>query len=177
MKKHLALFALALSLFACGTSETKQTTTTNPPQTARPDSVVAAKPQNCQSVVEAAKLGKTDEYSESAKNVRVKLTLFQDESTQAVSGGCYFNNAVEVAATKKSGSVVFRRKLLKDDLIHFTKNDAAVEAGILQKATYIPTFNSQKYITIGLQLTDPSDKKNTSFTVFMNYYGEIVKVK
>ncbi|TAE23133.1 MAG: hypothetical protein EAZ91_22840 [Cytophagales bacterium] len=182
MKNTLTLFGLLALATACNRSETTQTKTdANGPNsltaTASVDSVASEKPQNCASVVESGKLDKANEYSESAKPIRVTITLRQDESSMPSADGCVFNNKVEVLATRKSGKQAFKRTLLKDDLVYFSKNDAVIEAGVLKSATYVPTFNSQKYITLGLRLTNPQTQRNTDFTVFMNYYGEIVKVR
>jgi len=181
MKKHLSILALVATLLACGRPENTENKTTQPPTdgaaTLMADSIAAAKPQNCQSVVEGDKLGKADVYQESAKNIKVSLTLAQDASTMPTSDGCYFNNSVDVLATKKSGNQLFKHTLMKDDLTLFTKNDEAIRQSILQRATYKPTFNGQKYITLTLRLVEPVTKKATDYTVYMNYYGEIVKVK
>jgi len=177
MKKKLSILCLVVSIMACGRSE-KSEKTTAATQSATADSVAkVAKPQNCQSVVEGDKLGKADVYQESAKNIKVSLTLAQDASTMPTSEGCYYNNSVEVLATKKSGSQLFKHTLFKDDLALFVKNDEAIQKAILKKATYKPTFNGQKYITLTLNLTEPDTKRATDYTVYMNYYGEIVKVK
>ncbi len=181
MKKHLSILALVAIQLACSRSETSENKTTQPPTDGASsivsDSIAATLPQNCQSVVETGKLGKADVYQESAKNIKVSLTLAQDASTLPTSDGCYFNNSVEVLATKKSGSQLFKHTLIKDDLTLFTKNDEAIKQSILRRATYKPTFNGQKYITLTLNLMDPTTKKATDYTVYMNYYGEIVKVK
>ncbi len=180
MKNTLFILFVASLLTACGRTEKAQDNTTKS-TTATPDSVVATVPKikNCQSMVEAAKLGKSDTYQESAKSIKVTLTLDQDTSSVQTDNGCYFNNAITVLATKKSGSGsrVFKRTLLKDDLLYFTKSDKAIERAILQKTIYKPTFNGQKYVTLTMQLIEPGSKKMTSYTVFMNYFGEIVKVK
>lgn len=181
MKRHLSILALVATLLACGRSEKTENKTTQPPtdgaSTLIADSIAAAKPQNCKSVVENDKLGKTDVYQESAKNIKVSLTMAQDASTMPTSDGCYFNNSVEVLATKNSGNQLFKHTLLKDDLAMFTKNDDPIGKSILQRATYKPTFNGQKYITLTMQLMEPDTKKTTDYTVTMNYFGEIVKVK
>ncbi len=180
MKKIVSILALVASLLACGGSEKseKNTAATQSTTAAASDSVATdAKPQNCKSVVDSGKLGKADVYQESAKNIKVSLTLAQDASTMPTSDGCFFNNSVEVLATKKSGSQLFKHTLMKDDLTMFTKNDEAIQQSILQRATYKPTFNGQKYITLTLNLMDPTTKKSTDYTVYMNYHGEIVKVK
>ena len=179
MKKYLTTLALAAILLACGRSEKSEKTanTTQLTTTTAADSVATIAPQNCQSVVENGKLGKADVYQESAKNIKVSLTLAQDVGTMPTSDGCYFNNSVAVMAIKKSGSQLFKHILLKDDLAMFTKNDGPIERSILQRATYKPTFNGQKYITLTLNLLDPITKKTTDYTVYMNYFGEIIKVK
>jgi len=183
--KHVLLTLLIASLLAaCGRTEktrenTTQSTTATTDSTAATDSAVAtaAKPQNCQSVVEADKLGKPNEYQESAKPIKVSLTLNQDASTMQTADGCYFNNTVTVLATKKSGKQLFKRTMLKDDLLYFIKTDEAVEQAILKNVLYKPTFNSQKYITLTMRLAKPGTKKTMDYTMFMNYFGEIVKVK
>lgn len=137
----------------------------------------SAKPRNCQSIVAADKLGKTDEYQESAKPYKFTLTLEQDSSTTDAGSTCYFNNSVTVLATQKSGSQVFKRSLVKDDIRYFVKNGEDLQPFILEKATYQPTFNSQRYIVIQMQLLNPENQQKISYTVMMNYHGEIVKVK
>ncbi|GAB4021276.1 hypothetical protein GCM10028808_65550 [Spirosoma migulaei] len=174
----LLLFALGLLTACGGNSEKKQdatvqSTTTTTDSTAAP----APKPKNCQSVVDADKLGKADVYQESGKSLKVTLTLDQDTSSIQASTGCYFDNAITVLATKKSGSQQFKRTLLKDDLLYFTKSDDAIKQSILQKVIYKPTFNGQRYITLTMHLLNPDSKKTMDFTLFMNYFGEIVKVK
>ncbi len=178
MKNTLFILFVASLLTACGRTEKAQEN--NPKSTtATPDSVAATVPKikNCQSMVELARLGKSDTYQESAKSIKVALTLDQDTSSVQTADGCYFNNTITVLATKKSGSRVFRRTLLKDDLLYFTKSDKAIERAILQKVVYKPTFNGQKYVTLTMQLIEPGSRKIIGYTVFMNYFGEIVKVK
>lgn len=181
MKKYLSIFSLVAALLACGRPDNTENKTTQPPTDGASsivsDSIAATMAKNCQSVVERGKLGKADVYQESAKNIKVSLTLAQDTSTMPTSDGCYYNNSVEVLATKKSGSQLFKHTLMKDDLAMFTKNDDPIKQSILRRATYKPTFNGQKYITLTLNLMDPTTKKTTDYTVYMNYYGEIVKVK
>ena len=174
----VALFAVCL-IQACGRTEKKQE---NSPQTVQSstDSTSATAPpkaSNCQSVVKADKLGKTDVYQESAKALTVSVTVDQDTSSMQVADGCYFNNTVTIRATKKNGNQVFKRTLLKDDLIYFTKNDKPVEQGILQSVTYKPTFNGQRYITVSMRLIAPESKHIADYLVTMNYFGEIIKVK
>ena len=180
--KNAFLLVLATALLtACGrTEKSENTTTQSAPTTATAtDSVVATppKPQNCQSVVADDKLGKADVYQESAKSIKVSLTLDRDTSTLQTATGCYFNNTITVLAAKKSGSQVFKRTLLKDDLLYFIKTDSVVERSILQKVTYKPTFNSLRFITLTMHLLDPTTKKMADYTLFMNYFGEIVKVR
>lgn len=175
MNKAPLFFLFIGLLTACGRNEKKQEN----PQSAT-DTVVAVatpKPKNCQSILEADKLGKANTYQESAKPITVTMTLEQDTSSTQTADGCYFNNTVTVLATKKSGSRIFKRTLLKDDLLYFIKTDEVVERSVLQNATYKPTFNGQKYVTITMRVIEPGNKKTTDYTVFMNYFGEIVKVK
>jgi len=174
MKNACVLLVVASILTACGHTETSDKNSET-----RSDSVATtqAKPKNCKSVIEADKLGKADEYQESAKPIKVMLTLEQDSSTTQTDNGCYFNHSVTVLTTRKTGSRIFKRTLLKDDLLYFSKNDGLIEQSLLQKVAYKPTFNGQKYITLTMQLIDPTNKETTNYTVFMNYFGEIVKVK
>lgn len=174
----VALFTICL-LQACGRTENKQD---NTPQTAQASSDSASPPapsraSNCQSVVKVGKLGKSDVYQESAKALSVTIMVDQDTSSMQVSGGCYFNNTVTIRATKKNGSQVFKRTLLKDDLIYFTKNDKPIEQGILQSVSYKPTFNGQRYITVSMRLIAPDSKNTADYLITMNYFGEIIKVK
>lgn len=178
--KNVFLFLLGLSLLtSCGSSTEKKQDTTVQASTATADSAVAETPKskNCQTIVTADKLGKADVYQESGKSIKVSLTLEQDTSSTQVGNGCYFNNTITVLATKKSGSQLFKRTLLKDDLLYFTKSDDAINQSILEKVTYKPTFNGQRYITLTMHLLEPESKKTMEFTLFMNYFGEIVKVK
>lgn len=176
--KNPCLLALAVSLFfACGRTEKAQEATQSATGTTDSMEVIASKPKNCQSILEANQLGKANTYQESAKPVTVTMTLDQDTSSTQTTSGCYFNNSVAILAVKKSGSRIFKRTLLKDDLLYFIKSDDVVERSVLQNATYKPTFNGQKYITITIRVLEPVSRKSTSYTVFMNYFGEIVKVK
>lgn len=178
MKKSFLILSLTAVLAGCGRSETAQTDTAS---TSAADSVTAAaapaKPENCKSVVEPAKLGKADEYQESGKDLKVTLTLNQADNTTPGPDGCYFNNSVDVTATRKSGKPVFRRTLVKEDLGYFSESDSVIEKGVLQSVQYKPTFNSQKYVSLTMRLRDPETDKTTDFTVYMNYNGEILRVK
>ncbi|GAB3885740.1 hypothetical protein [Spirosoma agri] len=174
--KNAALFFLTASLLAaCGHTERTTKNTSSP----LVDSAVVTspKPKNCLSLIEPEKLGKANDYQESAKSIKVALTLEKDTSTTETAGGCYFNNTVTVLATKKSGSQLFKRTLLKDDLLYFTKSDDVINRSVLQNTTYKPTFNGQKYITLTMSLRNPDSKKTANYIVFMNYFGEIVKVR
>lgn len=172
---HVFLLAMGL-LAACGRTDNAQTAATQAP---RADSGVATpvKKETCQLVAEAGKLGKTDEYQESAKPIKIAITLQQDTSSTATEKGCYYNNTVTILTTKKSGDRVFKRTLLKDDLLYYIKNDKVVQRSVLQKVVYKPTFNAQKYITISMYLIDPVSQQTSAYTVFLNYFGEMVKVK
>ncbi|MBD2701716.1 hypothetical protein IC229_13785 [Spirosoma sp. BT702] len=174
--KNAYVFVLAVGLLAaCGKSEKKEENTTS----ATTDSTVVAapKPKNCQSILKADKLGKSNEYQESAKPMKFTLTLDQDTSATSTEKGCYFNNTATILAVKKSGSRVFKRTLAKDDIAYFSKNDELIARSVLQNATYKPTFNGQRYVTITVRLIDPVGEKKSDYLVFMNYFGEIVKVK
>ncbi|GAB2575750.1 hypothetical protein [Spirosoma areae] len=177
MKIAYLLLLTASLLTTCGRTEKTQDNTTQ--STTTTDSVTATspKPRNCQSIVEPDKLGKANVYQESAKPIKVALTLDQDTSTTEIASGCYYNYTVTVLATKKSGSPLFKRTLLKDDLLYFIKSDAVVERSVLQNTIYKPTFNGQKYITLSMRLLEPGNRKITDYTLFMNYFGEIVKVR
>ncbi|MVM37391.1 hypothetical protein GO730_06740 [Spirosoma sp. HMF3257] len=174
----LLLVSLAL-LIGCGQTEKAHDNTakSSTPTTDSTTSASAPKPSNCQSVVDAKNLGKADVYQESGKSIKVTLTLNQDSSSTQSANSCYFNNTITVMATKKSGSQLFKRTLLKDDLLYFTKTDDAINKSILQKVIYKPTFNGQRYITLTMHLLEPDSKKTMDYTLFMNYFGEIVKVK
>ncbi len=186
--KHIHFVLLSVSLLtACGRTETAQDNTQNtvaqpvPATTSArtaPDSGTAAgpKPQNCRSILDAATLGKVNTYRESAKPVTVGITLAQDTSTTAIAGECYFNNTVTVQATNRSNRPLFKRTLLKDDLLYFSKRDEAIQRAVLQNVIYKPTFNGERYITLTMRLMEPGNRKTTDYTVFMNYFGEIVKV-
>ena len=174
---HLLLFVLSL-LSACGRTEKSQNqATSSSAVTADSATATAPKPRNCQSVALSGKLGKSDTYQESGKSLKVTLTLNQDSSQVTTEQTCFFNNTVTVLATKKSGGPAFKRTFLKDDLLYFIKTDAVVERSVLQNVSYKPTFNGQKYITLTMHLIDPANKKKTDYTLFMNYFGEILKVR
>lgn len=177
MKNALLLLLAITSLTTCSRTEKAKDTTTQSTTATDSASATAPEPNNCQSVVEASKLGKSDVYQESGKSIKISLTLNQDTSTMPTAKGCYFNNTITVLATKKSGSQQFKRTLLKDDLLYFTKTDDAIKQSILQKVIYKPTFNGQRYITLTMHLLEPASKKTMDYTLFMNYFGEIVKVK
>jgi hypothetical protein len=187
MKKSVSILYLVAALVACGRSETGENKTSQP-ATDQANAVgsdsaatASAKPLNCKSMVDASKLGKSDVYQESGKDLKVTLTLAQDNSSSTPGpDGCYFNNSVEVQATRKSGRSVFKRTLFKDDLTYFTKSDetdVAIGKAVLQGVAYNPTFNGQKYVSLVMRLRDPATKKNSEFTVYMNYNGEILRVK
>ena len=176
---RVLLFGLSL-LMACGRTEKTQETASQTATMATDSAATgttAAPAQTCQSVVKAGKLDKADVYQESAKSISVAITMEQDSSSVPTAKGCYYNNTVTILATKKSGSRVFKRTLLKDDLAYFTKDDDAIEQSVLQSVTYKPTFNGQRFITINMHLLEPDTRNTLDYTVFMNYFGEIVKVK
>ncbi|MCK8493630.1 hypothetical protein M0L20_17320 [Spirosoma sp. RP8] len=176
--KHSRLLLLVTGLLAaCGGSEQKKDKPTEVIASTADSVGAAPKRQNCQSIIGAERLGKANEYQESAKPLKVTITLEQDTSATQTTKGCYFNNMVTVLATKKSGSRVFKRTLTKDDLVYFTKNDTPIEEAVLQNTLYKPTFNGQKYITLTMRLMEPVSKKTSDYTVYMNYFGEIVKVR
>lgn len=174
MKNAFLLFVIT-SLLACGRTDKAQE---NAAQSTA-DSVAATppKPKNCQSVVAADKLGKPMEYAESAKPIKFTLTLDQDTSATETTGGCYFNNTITVQAVRKSGKQLFKRTLSKDDLLLFVKNKEANTQTILQNVAYKPTFNGERYCLLTMRLIEPVSKKTTDYTAFVNYYGEIVKVR
>ena len=174
----LTLLAAGL-LTACGRTEKAQDNTTQSPKTTADSTAVAqaAKPKNCQSLLKADQLGKANVYQESAKPISVTMTMTQDTSTLQTADGCYFNNSVTVRVAKKSGGQLFKRTLLKEDLFYFAKSDAAVRRAVLQRATYTPTFNGLKYLTLTMRLIEPKSRQTTDYVVFMNYFGEIVKVR
>lgn len=174
MKNTLLTLLTASLLIACGRSENTNETTT---QAADSVATTAGKPQNCQSVVDTARLGKPFEYQESAKPIKVTLTLNPDTSTVQTTGNCYTNTAVTVTAVRKSGKFLFKRTLNKDDLIYFVDTDSTVRASVLENVTYKATFNGQPYFNLTMHLLEPVSKKTTDYTLFMNYYGEIVKVR
>ncbi|MBC8153351.1 MAG: hypothetical protein H7Z72_10605 [Bacteroidetes bacterium] len=169
----LLLFATGL-LLACGRTEKTQDNA----QSAPADSVTtAAKLRNCQSIADAEKLGKPMEYRESAKPITFTLTLDQDTSATQTAGGCYLNNTITVMAVRKSGKQLFKRTLTKDDLRLFAKDDETVGQTVLQSATYKPTFNGERYLLVTMRMLEPDSKKTRDYTLFMNYYGEIVKLR
>ncbi len=176
MKNVFLPVLIAGLLFACGGSETKQDNATGQ-STADSMTVATPKARDCQSVGGTGKLGKSDVYQESDKAINVTLTVNQDTSTTQTTTDCFFNNVVTVLAAKKSGERVFRRVLAKDDLLYFIKNDEAVQRAVLQRATYKPTFNRQKYVTLTMHFMEPDTRKTTDYMVFMNYFGEIIRVK
>ncbi len=179
MKNALTLLMAASLLIGCGRTENAKDKASSQSTTAATDSVVVAAPtpKNCRSIIEADKLDKPLEYKETAKPLKFTLTLNQDTSTTQTADGCYFNYTVTILATKKSGSQAFKRTLLKDDLLYFTKDDDAIRRSILQHATYKPTFTSERFFDLTMRLIEPTSKKTKDYTLFMNYHGEIVKVR
>lgn len=175
--KNARLFLLAAGLvIACNTTEKKQADATQSSDSTTSTATVS-KPQNCQSIAATDKLGKSDTYQESGKSLKFMLTLNQDTSQVLTDQDCFFNNTVTVQATKKSGGPAFKRTFLKDDLLYFIKTDEVVKRSVLQNVTYKPTFNSQKYFTLTMHLIDPVNQKKTDYTLFMNFFGEILKVR
>lgn len=179
MRNVLCVLFIGCVLAGCGRSEEQPNTATRPSTSAGADAATATTPEarNCQSVVAAAQLGKTNVYQESAKPISLTLTVEQDTSTTRTSADCYFNNAVTVLAARKSGKQLFRRTLSKDDLLYFISTDEAVERAVLQTVTYKPTFNGRPYVTLTFRLVEPGTQKSMDYTVFMNYVGEIIKVR
>jgi hypothetical protein len=175
MKSALILSLAACLLAACGQTEKATEQTTRPGTDTT--TVTAAKLTDCKTVDTGSKLGKPDVYQESAKPLNVSITVNQDTSSTRLEAGCYFNNTVTVLATKKSGGQIFKRTLVKDDLLYFVKSDKAIEKAVLQSASYKPTFNSLKFITFSMHLIDPSNQQTMNYLVTMNYFGEIIKVR
>ena len=174
---RLFLFALSL-LTACGrTEKTQDQTTSSTAVTTDSATATVTASRNCQSVASSGKLGKSDTYQESGKSLKFTLTLNQDTSQVSTDQSCFFNNTITIQATKKSGGSAFKRTLLKDDLLYFIKTDEMVKRSVLQNVTYKPTFNSQKYFTLTMHLIDPASQKKTDYTLFMNFFGEILKVR
>ena len=178
MKNACALLFATGLLVACGRTDSAKDNAQSSSAAATESTVAAAaKPKNCRSVADAGTLGKPLDYKESAKPLKFTLTLNQDTSTTETTNGCYFNNTVTILATKTSGAQRFKRTLTKDDLALFAKNDETIGRSMLQKATYKPTFNSEKYFLLTMRMLDPVSQKTADYTLIMNYYGEIVKVK
>lgn len=176
MKNAFLLLCATGLLLACGRTEKTQDSAQS--TTAPADSVAtAAKLRNCQSVADADKLGKPQEYKESAKPITFTLTLDQDTSATQTADGCYLNNTITVMAVRKSGKQLFKRTLTKDDLRLFAKNDETVGQTVLQSAVYKPTFNGERYLLVTMRMLEPGSKKTRDYTLFMNYYGEIVKLR
>lgn len=174
MNTNIALLSLVLAFSACNRAEKKQDTTTAPTSVSVP---AAAKPRNCQSVLDPATLGKANVYQESAKSINVTLTMNADTSITTTPNGCYTDNVVTILTTKKSGDRIFERTFGKDDLRYFGPSDETLAQTVLQNVTYKPTFNGQKYITLTVRLQEPVSAKKTDYLVYMNYFGEVVKVK
>ncbi|OIN55664.1 hypothetical protein [Arsenicibacter rosenii] len=172
MKNPWLLSLLVLLGSACNQQSAKNDT-----QTITDTTAAVVKRKDCKSLADAAKLGKADIYKESSKPLQFALTLDQDSTWVETPSGCIANNTITVLATKKSGQQAFKRTLTKEDLTYFLKNDEEIEASILQQVTYKPTFNSQKYIVLAMHLVDPKNDKTLDYAVYMNYFGEIVKVK
>ncbi len=178
MKNVCSLLLLTGFLVACGRTETAKDNAQSPPAAATEPTVAAAvKPKNCRSVADADKLGKPLVYKESAKPLTFTLTLNQDTTTVPTADGCYYNNTLTVLATKKADRQAFKRTLVKEDIAYFSKDGEAIGRSVLQSATYTPTFNSERYFFVTMRLLDPVSKKTKDYRLFMNYYGEIVKVK
>lgn len=167
----------ACLLLACGRTEKMQDTAGPSGTAADAGAVAAPRRRNCQSVVAADQLNKPLEYKETAKPITVTLTLNVDTSTVDAGRACYVNNTVTVQTARKSGKQLFKRTLLKDDLLYFVDNDEAVKRSVLQKVTYKPTFNGERYFNLTMRLIEPGSQKTLEYTLFVNYFGEIVKVK
>lgn len=163
---------------ACGRTEKTQDTTTAQNSTADTLSVpVSPKPQDCQQLVKATVLDKTNVYQESAKPISVSITMQADTSNLQIGGDCFVHNTATVRATTKGGKELFKRTFFSNDPIYFSKNDEAIERSTLHNLTYKPSFNARKYMTFTMQLIEPESRKETDYELFINYYGEIVKVK
>ena len=178
MKNALLTLLTAGLLTACGRTEKTQDTTTA--QSSATDTVTTLSPpktQNCQQLVEAATLGKTNVYQESAKPISVSITVAADTGNLQTGSDCFVHNIATVHATTKSGKELFNRTFVYNDPIYFSKNDEAIERSVLQNLTYKPSFNGQKYITLTMRLIEPENRRKTDYELFINYYGEIVKVR
>lgn len=177
--KNVLLTLLTIGLLmACNrTEKTQDTTTTQSSATGAVDAPITPKPQNCHQLVEAAILGKTNVYQESAKPISVSITVEADTTNLQIDSNCFVNNTATVRVTTKAGKELFKRTFFNNDLIYFSKNDEAIEQATLQNVTYKPSFNGQKYLTLTMQLIDPESRKKMDYELFINYYGEIVKVR
>ncbi len=179
MKTTVIPVILTCLLLGCTNTE-KPEETTNPP-TVAPSEVVAepmAVPKSdCKTLAGLPELGKNKVYQESAKPVRVTLAMNEDTSSTTTAKGCYHNYIATIDAAKKSGGQLFSRTFSKDDLRYFGPSDETLNQSVLQNVTYKPSFNAQKYVTLTARLEEPISGKRTDYLVYMNYFGEVVKVR
>ena len=179
MKITLIPLLLTCLFFGCnGTEKAKETEKSPTDVPGEIATVAAAAPKvDCKTPAGLPELGKDKVYQESAKPIRVTLTMNEDTSTTSTPQGCYHNYVATIEAAKKSGSRVFTRTFSKNDLRYFGPSDETLDQSVLQNVTYKPSFNAQKYVTLTARLEEPVSGKRTDYLVYMNYFGEVVKVK
>ncbi len=179
MKATVIPVLLACLLAGCNNTENATETIKSPTDVpGEVATVAAAAPtSDCKALAGLPELGKTKVYQESAKPVRVTLTMNQDTSNIITPKGCYHNYVATVETVKKSGSKLFIRRFGKDDLRYFGPSDEILDQSVLQNVTYKPSFNGQKYVTLTARLEEPTSGKRTDYLVYMNYFGEVVKVR
>ena len=180
MKTTVIPILLTCLFASCNTTD-KAKEATKPPTEVPGEvaTVAAAAPKpDCKTLGGLPELGKNNVYQESAKPVRVTLTMNQDSiSTTSTAKGCYHNYIATIEATKKSGGRIFTRTFSKDDLRYFGPSDEVLDQTVLQNLTYKPSFNGQKYVTLTARLEEPISGKRMDYLVYMNYFGEVVKVR
>lgn len=179
MKTSIIPILLICLLIGCTNAEKTEETTKSPSDVpGEIATVAAAAPKSdCKTLGSMPELGKDKVYQESAKPVRVTLTMNEDTSSTTTAKGCYHNYVATIETAKKSGGELFTRTFSKDDLRYFGPSDEVLDQSVLQNLTYKPSFNAQKYVTLTARLEEPISGKRTDYLVYMNYFGEVVKVK
>ena len=179
MKITVVPVLLTCLFFSCNSTEKANETDKSPMDVSGEiATVAAAAPEpNCKTLAGLPELGKDKVYQESAKPIKVTLTMNEDTSSTNTPKGCYHNYVATIEAAKKSGDRVFKRTFTKDDLCYFGPSDETLDQSVLQNVTYKPSFNAQKYINLTARLEEPISGKRTDYLVYMNYFGEVIKVK
>jgi|GEM_PF-1660473 len=179
MKITVIPVLLTCLFFGCTNTENATETIKSPTDVPGEIATIAAAAPtpDCKTLAGMPELGTDKVYQESAKPVRITLTMNQDTSNTTTPKGCYHNYVATIETVKKSGGKLFARTFSKDDLRYFGPSDETLDQSVLQNVTYKPSFNGQKYVTLTARLEEPISGKRTDYLVYMNYFGEVVKVK